>query len=62
MFITYIPELVLVGSDKRFIFFTIRLYQPGNNLTGVVVQFATQDQQNATHVQKCIAVFAMLLE
>ncbi len=28
---------------------------PGNNLTGVAVQFATQDQQNAMQVQKCIA-------
>ncbi len=28
-----------------------------NNLTGVAVQFATQGKQNATQVQKCIAVF-----
>ncbi len=30
---------------------------PGNNLTGVAVQFTTQDQKNATPVQKCIAIF-----
>ncbi len=32
----------------------------GNNLTGVngvAVQFATQDQKNATPAQKCIAIF-----
>ncbi len=29
----------------------------GNNLTGVVVQFATQHQKNAIPVQKCTAVF-----
>ncbi len=29
----------------------------GNNLSGVAVQIATQDQKNATPVQKCIAVF-----
>ncbi len=29
----------------------------GNNLTGVAVQFATQDQKNATSVQKCTAIF-----
>ena len=33
--------------------------QTGNNLTGVAVQFATQDQQNATHVQICTAVFTI---
>ena len=32
-------------------------YTPGNNLTGIAVQFATQDQKNATQVQKCIAIF-----
>ena len=34
----------------------------GNNLTGVAcvaVQFATQDQRNATQVQKCIAAFTI---
>ena len=31
----------------------------GNNLTGVAVQFATQDRENAIQVSKCIAVFAM---
>ena len=30
---------------------------PGNDLTGVAVQFATRDQKNATQVQKCIAIF-----
>ena len=33
--------------------------RPGNNLTGVAVQFATQDRENAVQVSKCIAVFAM---
>ncbi len=28
--------------------------QTGNNLTGIAVQFATQDQKNATQVQKRI--------
>ena len=28
-----------------------------NNLTGVAVQFATQDRKNPTQVQKCIAIF-----
>ena len=32
-------------------------FQTGNNLTGVAVQFATQDQKNTTQVQKCIAIF-----
>ncbi len=36
-----------------------QLLQAGNNLTGVAVQFATQDQQNAAQVQKCIAVFTI---
>ncbi len=32
--------------------------EAGNNLTGVAVQFATQDdQKNGTQVQKCIAIF-----
>ena len=31
--------------------------QSGNNLTGIAVQFATQDQKNATQVQKRIAIF-----
>ncbi len=30
-----------------------------HNLTGVAVQFATQDRQNATQVQKCIAVLTI---
>ncbi len=30
---------------------------PGNNLTGVAAQFATQDQINATQVEQCIAIF-----
>ncbi len=33
------------------------IFHPGNNLTGVAVQFAAQDQKNATPVQKCIAIF-----
>ena len=32
-------------------------FETGNNLTGVAVQFATQDQINATQVQQCIAIF-----
>ena len=40
---------------------TIVLFKPdtctGNNLTGIAVQFATQDQKNATPVQKCMAIF-----
>ncbi len=32
-------------------------HHPQNNLTGVAVQFATQDQINATKVQKYIAIF-----
>ncbi len=31
----------------------------GNNLTGVAVQFATQDRENAVQVSKCIADSAM---
>ncbi len=34
-------------------------FRAGTNLNGVAVQFATQDQQNATQVQKCIAVFTI---
>ena len=30
---------------------------PGNNLTGVAVQFATQNQINATQVQQLMAIF-----
>ncbi len=30
---------------------------PGNNLTGVAVQFATHDQMNASKVQKYIAIY-----
>ncbi len=33
----------------------------GNNLTGVAVQFATQDQKNATQVLKRIAIFIIKL-
>ena len=29
----------------------------GNNLTGVAVQFATEDQKNAKQLQRCIAIF-----
>ena len=38
---------------------TLLLQCTGNNLTGVAVQFATQDRENAIQVSKCIAVFAM---
>ncbi len=31
--------------------------EAGNNLTGVAEQFTTQDQENATQVKTCIAVF-----
>ena len=33
------------------------LPKSGNILTGVAVQFATQDQKNAKQLQRCIAIF-----
>ncbi len=54
----YTKDISLAGIRECFIppdFITTT----GNNLTGVAVQFAPQDQQNATQVQKCIAVFTI---
>ena len=49
----------LIFSKCFVIWFVIRILYSGNNLTGVAVQFATQDQENAIQFQKCIAVLTL---
>ncbi len=49
----------IYSSSGNRLYIKTTCVHTGNNLTGVAVQFATQDQQNATQVQKCIALFTI---
>ncbi len=55
IFVSQYIHVLVLGSETLCIL--LSWLQAGHNLTGAAVQFATQDQINATQVQRCISNF-----